>query len=226
VDLLDRVRVDVRVVQAGMDRALLQELTDHGAFVCEAGGIAGTRFPLTREVCAHPEYQRRILAADKMLSIGALYRRVRVADHVCDFGMPGCRCPRPRVNNRGMSGVLFFDGACGMCTRTRDLLLKVNWTGDLRTEPLQGAGVAERLGIPPSRLLESVRWLESSGEVYSGAEAANAALSAALGTRLPLLMYRAPGIRAVQEAVYRRVADHRYRFPGTTPYCESHPVAC
>jgi predicted DCC family thiol-disulfide oxidoreductase YuxK len=68
--------------------------------------------------------------------------------------------------------------------------------------------------------------LESSGEVYSGAEAANAALSAALGTRLPLLMYRAPGIRAVQEAVYRRVADHRYRFPGTTPYCESHPVAC
>jgi predicted DCC family thiol-disulfide oxidoreductase YuxK len=125
-----------------------------------------------------------------------------------------------------MSGVLYFDGACGMCTRSRDLLLKLNRTGDLLTEPLQSAGAAERLGIPASRLLESVRWLDASGEVYAGAEAANAAVSAALGTRLPLRFYRMPGIRWLQEAIYRWVAAHRYRFPGTTPYCESHPAAC
>jgi predicted DCC family thiol-disulfide oxidoreductase YuxK len=125
-----------------------------------------------------------------------------------------------------MSGTLFFDGACGMCTRSRGLLLKLNRTGELRTEPLQGAGAADRLGISPSELLESVRWLDSSGAVYSGAEAANAAVSVALGTRLPLMIYRVPGIRSLQEAVYRWVADHRYRFPGATPYCESHPVAC
>jgi predicted DCC family thiol-disulfide oxidoreductase YuxK len=125
-----------------------------------------------------------------------------------------------------MSGILFFDGACGMCTRARDLLLKFNRTGDLDTEPLQGAGVGERLGVPASQLLEAVRWLDSSGAVYAGAEAANAALSAALGTRLPLLIYRIPGMRSLEDAVYRWIADHRYRFPGTTPYCESHPVAC
>jgi len=125
-----------------------------------------------------------------------------------------------------MSGTLFFDGACGMCTRSRGLLLKLNRTGELHTEPLQGAGAADRLGISPSELLESVRWLDSSGAVYSGAEAANAAVSVALGTRLPLMIYRVPGIRSLQEAVYRWVADHRYRFPGATPYCESHPVAC
>jgi predicted DCC family thiol-disulfide oxidoreductase YuxK len=125
-----------------------------------------------------------------------------------------------------MSGILFFDGNCGMCTRSRNLLLKMNRTGDLRTEPLQGDGVAERLGIPAAHLLESVRWLDASGEVYAGAEAANAALSAALGTRLPLMVYRIPGIRSLENAIYRWVADHRYRFPGTTPYCESHPVAC
>ena len=51
-------------------------------------------------------------------------------------------------------------------------------------------------------------------------------VSVALGTRLPLLIYRIPGIRLVQNTVYRWVADHRYRFPGKTPYCESHPVAC
>ncbi len=74
--------------------------------------------------------------------------------------------------------------------------------------------------------MESVWWLDSSGKVYGGAEAANAAVSAALGTRVPLLVYRIPGMRSLQEAIYRWVADHRYRFPGTTPYCESHPVAC
>lgn len=125
-----------------------------------------------------------------------------------------------------MSGILFFDGACGMCTRSRDLLLKLNRTGDLKTEPLQSVGAAERLGVPASRLLESVRWLDSSGEVYAGAKAANAAVSAAIGTKLPLALYRVPGMRFVQEAIYRWVATHRYRFPGTTPYCESYPAAC
>ena len=130
------------------------------------------------------------------------------------------------MDNETMSGVLFFDGACGMCTRSRDLLLKLNRTGALTTEPLQRSGTAERLGISPDRLMESVWWLDSSGEVYSGAEAANAAVAAGLGSRFPLLVYRIPGMRSLQNAVYRWVADHRYRFPGKTPYCESHPVAC
>jgi predicted DCC family thiol-disulfide oxidoreductase YuxK len=125
-----------------------------------------------------------------------------------------------------MPGTLFFDGACGMCTRSEQLLLRLNRTGELQTEPLQSPGAAERLGIPPSRLLESVRWLDSSKAVYSGAEAANAAFSTAIGTNVPLLLYRVPGVRFIQEAIYRWVAAHRYRFPGTTPYCESHPTAC
>jgi predicted DCC family thiol-disulfide oxidoreductase YuxK len=125
-----------------------------------------------------------------------------------------------------ISGTLFFDGACGMCTRSRDLLLRFNRTGNVQTETLQSPGATERLGITPTSLLESVRWLDDSGAVYSGAEAANAALSAALGTRIPLAVYRIPGIRVIEEAAYRWVATHRYRFPGTTPYCESHPSAC
>ncbi|BBY05257.1 thiol-disulfide oxidoreductase DCC family protein [Mycobacterium noviomagense] len=125
-----------------------------------------------------------------------------------------------------MAGILFFDGVCGMCTRSAYFVLKLNRTGDVRIEPLQSAGVADRLGIAPSQLLDSTRWLDESGAVYSGAEAFNAAVSAALGTKLPLALYRIPGVRFVQDAIYRWVAAHRYRFPGTTPYCESHPSAC
>jgi len=130
------------------------------------------------------------------------------------------------VNNEGMDGVLFFDGACGMCTRSVYFLIKHDRTGNLRTEPFQTLGAAERLGVDPSHLFDMSWWLDESGAVYGGAEAINAALSVALGTRLPLRIYRIPGIRFVQNAVYRWIANHRYRFPGTTPYCESHPVGC
>ncbi|KUI47668.1 thiol-disulfide oxidoreductase [Mycobacterium sp. GA-1199] len=125
-----------------------------------------------------------------------------------------------------MAGTLFFDGNCGMCTRAVYFILMRNRTGDLRTAVLQGEGVAERLGVPQSRVLDAARWRDESGDVYEGAEAVNAALAAALGTRLPLFVYRTPGVRALQDAAYRYVASHRYRFPGTTPYCESHPVSC
>jgi predicted DCC family thiol-disulfide oxidoreductase YuxK len=125
-----------------------------------------------------------------------------------------------------MTGVLFFDGACGMCTRSVNFLIEHDRTGNVETAPLQSPGVAERLGIPDDRLMEAMRWLDASGAVYTGAEAWAAAWSVALGTRLPLRFYRIPAIRFMQNAVYRWVANHRYRFRGTTPYCESHPVAC
>jgi predicted DCC family thiol-disulfide oxidoreductase YuxK len=128
--------------------------------------------------------------------------------------------------NTAAAGTLYFDGACGMCTRSRNLLLRMNRTGNVQTETLQSPGAAARLGIAPANLLDSARWLDSSGAVYSGAEATNAALSAAIGSRIPLAVYRIPGIRFLEDVVYRWVVAHRYRFPGTTPYCESHPSAC
>jgi predicted DCC family thiol-disulfide oxidoreductase YuxK len=125
-----------------------------------------------------------------------------------------------------MAGTLYFDGNCGMCTRAVYFVQRFDRTGDLRTRPLQSAEAPERLGVAPSRILDAAKWLDDSGAVYTGAEAMNAALAAAAGTALPLRCYRLPGMRALQNAIYRYVAGHRYRFPGTTPYCESHPVAC
>lgn len=125
-----------------------------------------------------------------------------------------------------MTGVLYFDGVCGMCTRAVTALARRDRTGALRIRPFQESGTAELLGLTDAEMRRSSWWLDSSGAVYGGAEGVNAALSAALGNRLPLLIYRLPGVGALQRAVYRYVATHRYRFPGITPYCESHPVAC
>jgi predicted DCC family thiol-disulfide oxidoreductase YuxK len=125
-----------------------------------------------------------------------------------------------------MDGVLIFDGKCGMCTRVRNGLLRLNRTGRLRTEPMQKPGVSERVGVTKERLLESNWWLDSSGAVFAGAKAMNAAVSTALGTTLPLQVYLLPGVGPVQEMVYRWVAAHRYRFRGVTPLCESEPEQC
>lgn len=125
-----------------------------------------------------------------------------------------------------MSGVLYFDGGCGMCTRAVTRIARMDRTGDVEIRPFQRPGTAELLGVSEERMYTSSWWRDADGAVHSGAEAINAAVSAALGTSLPMRFYRAPGIGAVQEAVYRWVATHRYRFRGVTPYCESYPVAC
>jgi predicted DCC family thiol-disulfide oxidoreductase YuxK len=125
-----------------------------------------------------------------------------------------------------MHGVLVFDGRCGMCTRVVNRLARLNRTGRLRIEPLQAPGIADLLGIPDDRLPESAWWLDSSGAVFAGAHAMNAALCAALGTPLPLWIYRLPGIGALQNVIYRWVAAHRYRFRGVTPLCEAEPERC
>ena len=76
-------------------------------------------------------------------------------------------------------------------------------------------------------LCEQAAWaITASGRRYRGAGAINAALATALGVRLPLRLYRLPGIHQFQNRVYAWTARHRYRFPGTTPHCASHPQDC
>lgn len=55
-------------------------------------------------------------------------------------------------------------------------------------------------------------------------EAVNAALSAALGTRLPLAVYAAT--RPVQDPAYAWIAVNRHRFRGVTPHCTARPGDC
>jgi hypothetical protein len=88
------------------------------------------------------------------------------------------------------------------------------------------ARLADRLGVPADRSPEAAWWLDASAAVFSGAHALNAALSTALGSGLPMWIYRFPGIGAAQNAVYRWGAAHRYRFRGVTPLCEAEPARC
>ncbi|WP_238981420.1 thiol-disulfide oxidoreductase DCC family protein [Williamsia herbipolensis] len=129
-------------------------------------------------------------------------------------------------------GVLFFDGNCGMCTRARDLLERMNRTGDVRLEPLQAPDCAQRLSAALGRplddeeLMASIWWLGDDGAVVSAAQAAAVASSVATGVSIPRMLYRVPGLGPLSEVGYRWVATHRQYFPGTTPHCQRTPSAC
>jgi predicted DCC family thiol-disulfide oxidoreductase YuxK len=126
----------------------------------------------------------------------------------------------------GVGGTLIFDGECGFCTRSRNVLVRLDRRHRVSTVPFQGRGVPEGAGVSRDELARAVYWLDDDGSRCAGAEAVNVALSAALGTAVPRRIYRVPGVRQLQDAVYRWVSDNRHRFPGTTPWCTTHPESC
>lgn len=121
-------------------------------------------------------------------------------------------------------GRLVFDGECGFCTRCVHWLSRIDWRHRVESVPYQAPGVPESIGASADECAAAVQWVGPDGRRHRGAAAVNGVLDAVTGTRLPGALYRLTG--PVQEAVYRWVADHRSRFPGTTPHCSAHPGDC
>lgn len=121
---------------------------------------------------------------------------------------------------------VIFDGSCGFCTWSVELLERLDRHDRVVAVPFQGPGVLERHGVARGDAEDAVWATSPSGKRYRGAGAANLALAVALGTRLPMILYTLPGLRQLQDALYATVARNRHRLRGVTPYCEQHPDVC
>jgi predicted DCC family thiol-disulfide oxidoreductase YuxK len=62
-------------------------------------------------------------------------------------------------------------------------------------------------------------WYIDQNTISGGAEAVNAVLRLVWWAKPFTYLYRLPGIRQLQDWVYRWVADNRYRMPGSTASC-------
>ena len=120
--------------------------------------------------------------------------------------------------------MLVFDGNCGFCTRSVGWVRAMDRRGRIEVRPYQEPGAPESIGTDAATCADAVQWRGPDGRRLAGAAAVNAVLDTVTGTNLPSTVYRATA--GLQERVYRWVADHRGQFPGTTPYCQSHPEAC
>ena len=114
---------------------------------------------------------------------------------------------------------LLYDRDCGFCGKCVRFLRRIDRHGRVRIFAVQDADARAHFGVDLDRALEQVWALDSDGELHSGAAAVNVAFGAALGTRIPLMVYKIPGIRQIQDHLYRWVAANRYRLPGKGGTC-------
>ncbi|MGH3148400.1 MAG: thiol-disulfide oxidoreductase DCC family protein [Rubrobacter sp.] len=121
---------------------------------------------------------------------------------------------------------LIFDGACGFCTRSVRLLQSLDRDHRVTAVPYQNPGIPEAHGLSYAQCEAAIWAITPEGGRYSGAAAVNAALTVALGTRLPLWFYAVPGVGGLQNLAYSLVASNRRRLPGDAPYCRQHPEGC
>lgn len=121
---------------------------------------------------------------------------------------------------------LIFDGRCGFCTRSVRLLRSLDRAGRVRAVPYQRPGTPEEHGLSLAQCEAAIWTVTPEQDRRSGAAAVNTALAVALGTRLPLWLYEAPGMEQLQDLAYSLIARNRRRLPGDAPYCRQHPQGC
>jgi len=77
-------------------------------------------------------------------------------------------------------------------------------------------------GLTAENGMTQVWYIDQSG-AFGGAKAINKAMRLAWWAKPFTYLYHLPGIRQLQDWVYRWVADNRYRMPGSTAACEIEP---
>jgi predicted DCC family thiol-disulfide oxidoreductase YuxK len=120
--------------------------------------------------------------------------------------------------------VLLYDGTCGFCAESVQLVLRHDRRRTLRFAALQGAfGGAVRTRHPELARVDSVVWVESpdGGPGERVLVRSDAALRVAryLGGWFHLARVAAVLPRGVRDAAYDLVARHRHRLSGDGPSC-------
>jgi predicted DCC family thiol-disulfide oxidoreductase YuxK len=117
---------------------------------------------------------------------------------------------------------LVFDGDCGFCTRSVDLMPK-SIRRRTTVVPYQRADLAA-LGLTAEQCAEAVQWVSDDGSHASGhAAAARALQQGSLLWRILGTVLLIPPLSWLAAGIYRLVANNRMRLPGGTPACALPP---
>jgi predicted DCC family thiol-disulfide oxidoreductase YuxK len=125
----------------------------------------------------------------------------------------------PDAQTQQFTAEFMYDRDCGFCMKSSALLERIDRRDRVKKVALQEPGAPEHFGVTLDQALDRAWALDSSGRSWGGAAAINVALGAVLGTRIPLYIYRIPGIRWLQDGVYGWIAANRYRLPGKGGSC-------
>ncbi|HKK17068.1 MAG TPA: DUF393 domain-containing protein [Opitutales bacterium] len=122
------------------------------------------------------------------------------------------------------SPVLFFDGDCGLCSRSVRFLMRRDRFKLLRFAPLQGETAARRLEESLRESLSTVVYQRTDGETLLRSDAV---LQALIDIRSPLRFLARPAFfipRSWRDAIYNWIARKRNKLfaKGSCPLPSSH----
>lgn len=116
--------------------------------------------------------------------------------------------------------VLLYDGTCGFCAESVQLVLRHDRKCTLRFAPLQGAlGAAVRAAHPELAGVDSVLWLEPGGGRVLVRSTAALRVARYLGGWWNVLRVAALVPAPIRDGVYRLVARHRHQLLRGGPAC-------
>jgi predicted DCC family thiol-disulfide oxidoreductase YuxK len=126
-----------------------------------------------------------------------------------------------RDGGDAVAGQLIYDADCGFCSRSARWLARRR-PDRVHTRPAQDLPDLGALGLSRQDILQRAYWQGTSGELRAGSQAIAAALVARGG--LPAVgvgrLIASPLVAPQAERVYRWVAAHRHRMPGSTDACQ------
>ena len=125
--------------------------------------------------------------------------------------------PRPITKPLILQLIVFFDGVCGLCNATVDLLLRADRHHRLLFAPLQGETAHARLGLPADAPLDTLVLLDAHGRHDRSSAVLRIAHHLGGPWRVLVVFRLVP--RPVRDAVYRFIARHRYAWFGQRAAC-------
>ena len=106
-----------------------------------------------------------------------------------------------------------FDGECGVCLRSVEILRRWDTEDRLRCIPFQGPGVMERYPeITEREFREAVQVIAPDGRRWAGADAVEQALRLTPKGRRVAWLFSLPFARPIARRFYRWFARNRWRF--------------
>jgi predicted DCC family thiol-disulfide oxidoreductase YuxK len=109
---------------------------------------------------------------------------------------------------------IYFDGSCGLCTRSRQRFGAMTARRGFIWLPLQTPAVAKRLGLSDGELPGELKLLTHQGEILGGVDALMYIARRIWWATPVWLVSLVPGVRPLMRVIYRQVARNRHRISG------------
>lgn len=117
--------------------------------------------------------------------------------------------------------VVIYDGECGFCKSTVDLIKQLDWLGKFEFIPFQEKGILEKCNLTKEMCEKEMFLVMPDGKFYGGYDAFKIMALYFPVTFLISWFFFLPGITHLGRSVYRRIAENRHKIKIGNKVCKT-----